>query len=72
MRTAVGFTRAAEFSVQRVEEPGEKVNGVALLGDFKLFVTDVGDFLQKVMRTDVALECLWVPNLAHQQSKSFD
>lgn len=56
--------------MQRVEEPGEKANRIALLGDRELFLRAQYDRLQHLMRWDVRLKVSWIPKFSQQFAES--
>jgi len=56
---------ALEGAVQGIEEPGQKVNGIALLGDLETLAGPKHHSLQHLVWRNVRLKVPRIPHLAH-------
>lgn len=61
---------ATEREMQVVEEPGEEVDRVGLIGEREAFRGAEGDFLKQLVRGDVRFEGMGIPDLADEDGES--
>ena len=68
----LGLLAAAEREVEGVEQPLEELDGVALVRDLELLLGAEHHRLQHLVRRDVRLEVLRVPQLPDQLAEPLE